>query len=209
YGDNDILGEATRINPGMSNVHTTVYIRRTFTTTPALDTNAHLFLTVDYDDGFVAYLDGAEIARRNVPGTPGTAVLHTASTGTSHEASCCNNPNLPVAIEAGSISNRLAPGEHVLAIIGVNADPPSSDFHLSPDLAVVATSSGPPSNVVDLGLYTLATTNIIHLTGSNTVADATRVSVNGDDAVVVLSNGTWSATRVLVPGMNQFYVAAL
>src|SRR6185436_10474589 len=119
-------------------VHTTIYIRRTFTTTPALDTNANLILTLDYDDGFVAYLDGVEVSRRNVPGAAGSAVLFSATTGgVSHEASCCNTPNPAVSTNFGPIANRLPAGDHVLAIIGVNADLPSSDFHLIPDLTAV------------------------------------------------------------------------
>jgi hypothetical protein len=210
YGDNAIIGEATHVNPGMSNVHTTLYIRRTFTTTPALDTNANLILTVDYDDGFVAYLDGLEIARRNVPGAAGSAVLNTATTGgVSHEASCCNSPNPPVSTNFGPIANRLLPGNHVLAIIGVNADLPSSDFHLIPDLVTVANSTATNANIVNLGLYALSTTNLVTLAGSNTLAGATRVTVNGDDANVILTNGTWSLTRSLSPGMNRLYIAAL
>jgi hypothetical protein len=210
YGDNAIIGEATRVNPGMSNVHTTLYIRRTITTTPALDTNANLVLTVDYDDGFVAYLDGAEMTRRNVPGTPGAAVLYAATTGgVSHEASCCNNGNPAISTNFGPVASRLLPGDHVLAIIGVNADPPSSDFHIIPDLATIAATGTTNANIVNLGLYVLSKTNVVGLSGSNTVVGATRVVVNGDDADVTLTNGTWSLTRTLAPGMNRFYIAAL
>lgn len=210
YGDNAIVGEATRINPGMSNVHTTVYIRRTFTTTPALDTNANLLLTVDYDDGFVAYLDGVEMARRNLPGAAGSAVLYTATSGGgSHEASCCNSPNPAITTNFGPIANRLPPGDHVLAFIGVNADLPSSDFHLIPDLSTVGLPSETNVNIVNLGPFALSTTNLITLGGSNTVAGATRVVVNGDEAPMLPAAGTWSLTRTLHPGMNRFYIAAL
>jgi hypothetical protein len=209
YGDDAISGEATRVSPGMSNIHTTVYIRRTFTTTPALDTNANLILTVDYDDGFVAYLDGVEMARRNVPGAAGSAVLNTAATGTSHEASCCNSPNPAISTNFGPVANRLPPGDHVLAIIGVNADLPSSDFHLIPDLATVGTGGATNADIVNLGLYALSSTNLVTLSGSNTIAGAARVAVNGDDANVFFTNGTWSLPRFLSPGMNRFYIAAL
>jgi hypothetical protein len=210
YGDNAIVGEATRVNPGMSNIHTTLYIRRTFTTTPDLNTNANLILTVDYDDGFVAYLDGVEIARRNVPGAAGSAVLNTATTGgISHEASCCNSPNPPVSTNFGPVLNLLPPGDHVLAIVGVNADPPSSDFHLIPDLVTVGISSATNTSISNLGLFALSTTNVVTLAGSNTLAGATRVTVNGDDANVILTNGTWSLARTLSAGMNRFYIAAL
>ena len=47
----------------------TVYLRKTFTVTnpTAVD---NLIFGVDYDDGFVAYLNGVEVARDNVTGTP-------------------------------------------------------------------------------------------------------------------------------------------
>ncbi len=90
YGDNAIVGEATHVDPGMLGVHTTLYIRIPITVPSPLNTNASLILTADYDDGFVAYLDGTEMVRRNVPGMPGTPVSKTATTGgVSHEASCC------------------------------------------------------------------------------------------------------------------------
>ncbi len=209
YGDNAILGEATRVNPGMSNVHTTVYIRQTFTTPAELDTNANLVLQADFDDGFVAYLDGVELARRNVPGAPGSAVLNTAATGTSHEASCCNSPNPVISTNLGAVAGRLTPGAHVFAIIGVNADLTSSDFHLIVDLKTVGATSSTNGNIVDYGLYALATTNLVTLTGSNTIVGATRVVVNGDEATVNLVNKTWAFTRQLTPGMNRLSIAAL
>src|SRR5436190_23680598 len=39
YGDNAIVGEGTRVDPGMLNVHTTLYIRGTITIPTALNTN--------------------------------------------------------------------------------------------------------------------------------------------------------------------------
>ncbi len=210
YGDNAIVGEATRVNPGMSNIHTTLYIRRTFTTTSSLDTNANLLLTMDYDDGFVAYLDGVEMARRNLPGAAGSTVLHTATSGgVSHEASCCNSPNPAITTNFGPIANRLPVGEHVLAILGVNADLTSSDFHLIADLSAVGSSSVTNGDIVDLGLFALSTTNVVTLAGSNTIAGATRVVVNGDDATLLPAAGTWSLGRTLAPGMNRYYIAAL
>jgi hypothetical protein len=54
----------------MQNTNATAYVRSTFTIdgpVPELD----LFdLNINYDDGFIAYLNGTEIARANAPGTP-------------------------------------------------------------------------------------------------------------------------------------------
>jgi len=53
----------------MEDNYVSVYIRRTF---EVADPEAleELVLSVWYDDGFVAYLNGAEIARNNVSGSP-------------------------------------------------------------------------------------------------------------------------------------------
>lgn len=59
YGDED---DATVISPTLS-----VYIRKTFEITDATAVE-YLVLDIDYDDGFVAYLNGQEIARNLVSG---------------------------------------------------------------------------------------------------------------------------------------------
>src|ERR1051325_10528824 len=42
----------------MRNLYTTVYIRRTFQIASSVDPTSHLKLTMDWDDGFIAWLDG-------------------------------------------------------------------------------------------------------------------------------------------------------
>ena len=60
YGDND---DATILSPTMS-----VYIRKNFFISNVSEIESVL-LDIDYDDGFVAYLNGQEIARNLVSGT--------------------------------------------------------------------------------------------------------------------------------------------
>jgi hypothetical protein len=55
----------------MFNLYSTLYIRRTFEVAAAPNPTQRLLLTMDWDDGFVAYLDGAEVARVNAPGAVG------------------------------------------------------------------------------------------------------------------------------------------
>ncbi len=214
YGDNAINNtpgpsyESTMLSD-MINRYTTLFIRHTFNVASVVDTNRHLLLTVDYDDGFVAYLDGVEIRRANTTNGIGSNITSTQTTGAnSHEASCCNPPtNLPTTYDLGAVSNRLSVGTHVLAIVGLNQSSGSSDFHLIADLAM-----GPGAGVggvVNNGLYALANTNLVTLTGSNTVAGATRVTVNGDDASFNIADGTWTKSQTLQPGMNRLFIAAL
>ena len=65
YGDGD---DVTQIN--MRGKHTALYTRTAFDLKekPAGDKAQ---LRIRYDDGFIAYLNGEEIARRSVKGTPG------------------------------------------------------------------------------------------------------------------------------------------
>src|SRR3954463_1859972 len=73
YGDTNIVGEGTTLSD-MINQYTTIYIRKSFNVASGVDTNSHLQLVVDYDDGFVAYLDGAELKRANLTNGIGTFV---------------------------------------------------------------------------------------------------------------------------------------
>jgi hypothetical protein len=67
YGDGD---DATVLTD-MQNNYVSVYLRRAFTITdPA--TLDNLFLTAAYDDGFVAYLNGTEVARSGTMTGAGT-----------------------------------------------------------------------------------------------------------------------------------------
>ena len=187
--------------------YTTFYIRKTFEVTNTIDATRRLLLTMDWDDGFVAYLDGVELARSNVVGAAGSEPLNTASASASHECSTGNLDNSPqpaVTYDLGAVGTRLAPGSHVLAIIGLNRPGGSTDFVLVPNLSVSSDASGGIAN----GLYVLTSTNSFALNGSNTIAGSTRVTVNADDAAFNTAEGTWSKTQSLVPGFNRLHIAA-
>lgn len=206
FGDPGIVGENTPIN-GLLNLGTTLFIRRTFTVGAQPDPLALVQLVVDYDDGFVAYLDGQEIARANLTNGPGAFVAHTATTGAvSHEGSCCNAPLHPAeTFNCGTVSNRLAPGPHVLAFIVVNQAVNSSDLHLIPDLLLASGQTGP----VEGTFLSLVKTNQVQLTGTNTVPGSTRVVINGDEADFNPAQGTWSRLQTLQPGVNSLAIQAL
>jgi len=95
----------------MLNGYTTFYIRRSFDIVSELATNRLLQLTLDFDDGYVAHLDGAELRRANAPGAPGTIVPYNANATAGHEASCCNPPvNQASVLDLGPVGNRLSIG---------------------------------------------------------------------------------------------------
>ena len=114
YGDGD---DATVLTD-MEDNYTTVYIRRSFDVAAGLDTNLVLRLRVDFDDGFVAYLDGVEIQRGNVSGDVGVPVAFDGSAAGNHAASTDGGDI--ETYDLGLASELFAEGTHVLAFQGLN-----------------------------------------------------------------------------------------
>ncbi len=116
----------TQVNPSASCATcTSIYMRYPF---QVADPSAlkGLTLRAKFDDGFVAYLNGVEVARSNFSGTPGFD-----SRGTNHpntEAVQFENFNI------SSFINRLQPGNNVLAIHVMNTSATGSDLLMSPAL---------------------------------------------------------------------------
>lgn len=119
-GDNDDLTEFDQF--GTSGV-VSLYIRNEIlipTPTPV----GTAFLRIDYDDGFVAYLNGVEFARSsNINGTPPP---FSATTTNGHEAGVPEYFPIPVGM--------LLPGINVLAVQGHNQSPTNFDFSLHPTI---------------------------------------------------------------------------
>jgi Right handed beta helix region len=207
FGDPGIVGEATTLSTMLNN-YSSLAIRREFSIAAPVDPARRIQLTVDYDDGYVAWLDGVEIARSpNAIGVGNPPPYNAgALSGPNHEASCCGAAtNTPSVLDLGPVGALLAPGTHVLAIQGINAASNSSDFHLIADLALV----GGTGTAQDGVFFSLVNTNSTVLSGTNTLPGATRVAVNGVDAAYNPGTGEWSRTQPLQPGMNRLFIAAL
>src|SRR5688572_24194379 len=127
-------GDDATILADMSTSYSTVYIRKSFTIAAPLDTNLHLVLIMDWDDGFVAWLDGQELRRDRAPGAVGTEPPVGARATGSREASAGSGGIAPVTFDLGAIGDRLSPGVHVLALMGLNDTTNSSDLSLIADL---------------------------------------------------------------------------
>ena len=86
-----------------------------------------LTLNIRYDDGFVAYLNGTEVARRNV-----------ADTFTWHSAAVAEHPDSEVIqfenIDISASLNLLKPGSNLLAIQGLNISSTDTDFLISVEM---------------------------------------------------------------------------
>jgi hypothetical protein len=117
------------VEPTMYGQNTTCYIRIPFTVDGGdLGALTSLSLNVRYDDAFVAYLNGQEIARSAY--IPSPLQWNSAATG-YHEDS------LAVALESFDMSaglGYLVAGDNLLAIHGLNSSSTSSDFLVSAEL---------------------------------------------------------------------------
>lgn len=121
---------ATDVTAAMRGVNASAYIRVPFNVaeTTAFD---RMTLEVRYDDGFVAYLDGIEIARRNAPGAVGLPPAFNAA-ATSDRA-----PTLTSTVERIDVTAHvpsLSAGSHVLAIHALNDTLAGADFLILPEL---------------------------------------------------------------------------
>ncbi|MBI4603240.1 MAG: lamin tail domain-containing protein, partial [Planctomycetes bacterium] len=122
YGDGD---DATEV-ADMAGNYISLFARHSF---QVADPAAHkrLVLRIDYDDGFIAYLNGKEVARANL-GAEGSDVPADQAADGRHEAGA------PTEIDLGPAASLLARGGNVLAVQVHNDNLTSSDLSLIAEL---------------------------------------------------------------------------
>ncbi len=122
----------------------TCYIRIPFrVNADVLDSLESLRLNVRYDDAFVAYLNGTEIGRVGVTGTP----QWDSQADSNHEAA---GGTVDVALDITNAIGRLHAGDNLLAIQGLNVSVTSSDFLISVALeGTVTQTAEPPDSYLD------------------------------------------------------------
>jgi hypothetical protein len=123
----------TNVNATMRNVNSTALVRIPFTLDAPPDFDA-LTLNLNYDDGFLAYLNGVPVAQANAPATPAANSAATARRADS----------LAVAtqtIDLTSSRGALVQGENVLAIHGLNLTADNPDFLIRAALTASRASS--------------------------------------------------------------------
>lgn len=106
----------------MREFNASVFVRAPFTVADP-GVVASLVLTVASDDGFVAWLNGVEVARRNAPVT-----LAFDSTATT-------NDSATVTLDISASLPALRSGTNVLALHGLNVGAGDADFRLDASLA--------------------------------------------------------------------------
>ena len=121
---------AALIQTDLKDVDASVWIRLEFDLPPLPSPWEALELQIQFDDGFVAYLNGQEVARANAPGTAGSplafdaiATLRTRSRRKPGTASTCRPTELI-----------LREGTNVLAIQGMNISRHNTDLLIRPRL---------------------------------------------------------------------------
>jgi hypothetical protein len=205
YGDGD---DATQL-ADMRDAYTTVFARKTFQVADPAKVTA-ISLIIDYDDAFVAYVNGHEVARsETAPGTPGTPIAFDDTAAQfGHEA------GTDETFEISTATAGLVAGENVLAVVVLNDDAGSSDLSFIPTLTIAAAGS---QNAIagGCGGPILAVGDDVRLTGTADPGTTGSVRVNGALASFSLVTGgdgpfgaVWSLTAPIAPGDNTFQITA-
>jgi spore coat protein CotH len=125
----------TNVNTQMLNVNSTALVRLPFTIDGPPDFDS-LNLSLNFDDGYLAYLNGVPVSQANAPAVPAAN-----STATQRRAD-----GLAVVAQSIDLTNNLgalAEGENVLAIQGLNLAADNPDFLIRAALSASrATSIG-------------------------------------------------------------------
>ncbi len=107
-----------------------VYLRRTFTVLPTVPGTDEVVLEIDFDDGFIAWIDGVYVDHQGPPGNaPAEPAWDNAPTVPLHECSFGSgtNPSPVRSTILGTVSTDLPVGIHVLSVLLINESLDSSD----------------------------------------------------------------------------------
>ena len=153
---NNPVAIATNLQPATQNLTPTTYFRKSFTVTAGQQALPdQVQLVVEYNDGFVAYLNGTEIARRNA-GPVNKFIYHDQPaynretfTGTVPIPTTTNTE----AISLGAASAKLVAGNNVLAIHLLNANSTDATYYLKASLQIASASPVALVNYSDTWKY--------------------------------------------------------
>lgn len=149
----------------------TCYIRVPFNVNAGdLATVAGLKLRVRYDDGFIAYLNGQEIART------GNAPANAAWNATANHTHDDSDAIVFEDFDVSAFVSQLHAGANVLALQGLNSPTTSSDFLIS----------------LELNALKVSTTTALPYTGPITLDGSSQVIAR------ILSGNAWSARNEAV-----------
>ena len=165
YGDND---DKTTLSD-MRNRYTSVYLRHTFAIGDPYEME-NLMLHVEYDDGFIAYLNGEEIGRSETMNFTGYPPPFDAEANAGHEVT-----DRPMTINLKDYFQLLKPSpeQNVLAIQVHNTTKNSSDLSIRPRLIERKTLAGSIENGDPNGEWTFRFIPEQHHVGAKTLFKGT------------------------------------
>ncbi|HXG49471.1 MAG TPA: lamin tail domain-containing protein, partial [Methylomirabilota bacterium] len=179
YGDGD---EATVLPTSAAGNYLSLFFRKTFViANPA--TVSQLILSVTVDDGAVAWLNGTEVGRINLPEGP---LAYNSAAVLAEERRTMTSAN---------IASLLVPGSNVIAIQAFNANLGSSDLNMDAVLTAEL-DEAPTITLTDPA----PSTTVTELTLINVVFSE---SVSGVDAADLLINGV-AATGMQVVSPREY-----
>jgi len=140
YGDGD---ENTVISygPNSSSKYTTTWFRHPFTVSPSANLTA-ASLRIVRDDGVIAYLDGIEIFRDNLPDGPILPTTTALAAISGADESTWLTSSIPPAL--------LTTGPHVLCVEMHQVNGTSSDLSFNAELTAVETTFSPVITAIQL-----------------------------------------------------------
>lgn len=211
YGDND---DATQI----STSYNSVMMRKTFFVS---DTSEILkaIVNMDYDDGFVAYLNGTEIARANM-GPPGARPLFNDLAPQSHEALMYQGMDPDsFFVDINLLKAALVQGMNVFAVEVHNTTTNSNDLSSIPFLSFGMKSPGmtysatpswfhaPPVEYFNADFKLSRSGESVYLTDNvGTIIDSySYVDIDIDNSIGRSSDGagTWCLFGTPTPGTSN------
>ena len=139
YGDED---DMTTIEPVVS-----LFMRKMFQVDD-VDNIVHGLLHMDYDDGFIAYINGVEVVRENL-GISGSEVFFDQHAETNVEAKIYQGQK-PEKFLIENVQDYLSQGENVLALQVHNASENFTDLTALPILSFFYTDPPPASETKEI-----------------------------------------------------------
>lgn len=166
----------------MKNRYSSVFLRQTFDVQKAGQLS-DLTLKVLVDDGFVAWINGVEVARHNVPTQDPTS--------TSVAGVDANEPHQFITFKLDAPSKLLVDGENTLAVLALNVSRGSDDFLFDASLDAAAAPPLLVTRVDPPGGFSLSELNEILVQFSQPVTgiDVADLQINAQPATAVTGSG--------------------
>jgi hypothetical protein len=187
-------GEVTVLTDYGATYHT-VYFRKKFSITN-LANISELVLRLDYDDAFVAYLNGQEVGRRGAPGTPNVPVPVNTLATNNHLRGSGELIDFTAAIP------QLVPGENLLAVQILAATNSTFTMSFVPELLANITRGPYVQNTTDNSAQVIW--NTLSAVPSSIEYGTNTTSVTRMDVSVASTNHVATITNLL-SGAEYFY----